>query len=67
MFCAFVGKGLETSFNEANNVVIVTVTWISMMNVKSLQKPHIKLGIMPDFGPFLHWHDASRVPFSKQG
>src|SRR5437762_8480630 len=61
MFCTFMCKRLEASFNETNNVVIVTVTWISMMNVKSLQKPHVKLGIMPDLRPFLSWHDSFKI------
>ncbi len=53
MFHTFMGKRLETSFNETNNIVVVTVTWISVMNVRSLQKFHVKLGVMPDVRPFL--------------
>jgi hypothetical protein len=37
-----------------------------MLNVMSLQKPYIKPGIMPDFGPFLSVHFAP-APFPKQG
>jgi hypothetical protein len=38
-----------------------------VINVKSLQKPYVKPGIMPDFGPFFYLHYAFRVPCSKQG
>lgn len=59
-------KRLVPSFDETNNVVIVTVTWISMMNVKSLQKAHVKLGVMPDLRPFLSWHDSFKIRGSNK-
>jgi hypothetical protein len=66
MFCTLMCKRLETSFNETNNVVIVTVTWISMMNVKSPQKSYVKLGVMPDLRPFLSWHNSFKIHVSSQ-
>jgi len=35
------------------------VTWICVLNIMSLQKLDIKLGVMPDFRPFLCLHDTS--------
>ena len=67
MFCAFVRKRLETSLDEANYVVIVTVAGKGVINVKSLQKPYVKLGVMPDFGPFSRLHSVFQSTFLKQG
>ena len=55
-------KRLETAFDQANHVVIVTVARVGMLHVKSLQKLHVKLGMMPDVRPFLYWHDRSKNP-----
>ena len=56
---AFMGKGLKTSFDETNHVVIVTVTRIGVMNIERLQKSDVKPSVMPDLRPFLSWHDYS--------
>jgi hypothetical protein len=42
----------------------VAVAGIGVMNVESLQKAHLKPGVMPDFSPFLNLHNSF---CSKQG
>ncbi len=65
MFFTFMGKGLEPSFDQPDDVVIVTVARIGMVNVKSLQKLHGKLGVIPDLRPFLSCHNRSKKYTSK--
>src|SRR6266487_4332651 len=62
MLCALVGKRLMTSLNEGNHIIVVTVTRISMLNIISVQKSNIELGVMPDFRPFLGLHNVYFVP-----
>jgi len=56
-------ESLEPALDDADNVIIVTVAWKGVIDVKSLQKPHVKLAIMPDFRPFLSLHRLPDYPF----
>ena len=58
MFDTLVCKRLETSFDETNDIVIVTVTWKCMLNIRGLQELHVKPWVIPDLGPFLSQHDS---------
>jgi hypothetical protein len=59
------GKRLETTLHETDNIVIVAMPGKGVVNIKSLQKSQVKLGIMPNFRPFFRLHPAARISFSK--
>src|SRR5262245_14746561 len=61
MFHAPMGERLETSFDHANDIVLVTVTWIRMLNVKRLQQSYVELSVMPDMRPFVCRHDRTKM------
>ena len=65
MFCASMRKRLKPSSDDADDVIIMAMTWKGVLDVISLQSPDVKLGIMPDFGPFFGLHFASRIPVKK--
>src|SRR5215207_1539829 len=67
IFCAFVRKRLATMLNEADHIIVMAMTRIGMLNVMRVQKPEIKLGIVPDFRPFLCLHHISDVFFTING
>ncbi len=66
MAAASVCESLETSLDEADNVIIVTVAWKGVVDVESLQKLYVKLGIMPDFSPFLSLHMLPECSFQNK-
>src|SRR5512142_2308246 len=55
-------KGLIASLDQGNDIIIMAMTWTSMLNIISLEKLNIELAIVPDFRPFLALHNHSVHP-----
>ena len=59
MFCALVRKRLTASCNQTDHIIIMTMPRIGVLDIISMQKLNIELGVMRDFRPFLGLHHHS--------
>lgn len=58
MFYAPMGEGLEALLNDADDVILMAVTWVGVVNVLGVQDVHVELRMDAEVRPFLNWHDG---------
>jgi len=48
MLCFVVRKGLSALLDQTDYIIVMTMAWIGVFNVISVQQPNIEFGMMPN-------------------